>query len=246
MHSGEAPKVRITFAIGDERYESELKEFEIVHDGIHHAIPEEIRRGQRLVLRGPAGEEVYPDMFAGEVVRGYGDGLQVTLTGELDPIGSSPGPWRNIGFDHLAITVADRNAAHDFFSNVMQMQTMRHDEHITVLSTGHTALFLFDTGDDIPMSDGLPSRWHHMGFVVDNLDHAFHHLSQHAALVSDFTLLERQERWSLYGHYRNGETDFMIQFSEIREGWRGLHEPEQITEFLYDYSGQRYGKRLEE
>lgn len=246
MNSGETPKVRITFAIGDQRYESELKEFEIVHDGIHHAIPEEIRRGQRLVLRGPAGEEVYPDMFAGEVVRGYGDGTHLELTGTLEPISGTPGPWRNIGFDHLAITVADRNGAHDFFSNVLKMQTMRHDEHITVMSTGHTALFMFDTGEDIPMSDGKPSRWHHLGFVVDNLDHAYHHLSQHAELVSDFTLLERQERWSLYGHYRNGETDFMIQFSEIREGWRGLHQPDQITGYLYDYSGQRYGKRLEE
>ena len=64
----------VVFAIDGREYTTRLKEFEIVHDGIHHAIPESIRRGQRLVLRGPHGEEVYPDMFAGEVVRGYGDG----------------------------------------------------------------------------------------------------------------------------------------------------------------------------
>lgn len=236
--------VRVTFAVEDESYVASLKPFEIVHDGIHHAIPEDVRRGYRLVLRGPAGEEIFPDMFAGEVAQGYGDGESVTLTATLTPITGSPGPWRNIGFDHLAITVEDRESACHFFANVLQMQVMRHDAHLTVLSTGHTGLFLFDTGDDIPMSDGQPSRWHHIGFVVDSLEHAYHDLSQHAALVSDFTLLERQERWSLYGHYRNGPANFMIQLSEIREGWTGFDDPGSITDYLYDYSGQRYGKRL--
>ena len=238
--------VRVDFDLGDICYAAALRPFEIIHDGIHHAIPEEIRRGYRLVLRGPQDEEVYPDMFAGEVVSGYGDGSTVTLSATLTPIESSPGPWRNIGFDHLAITVEDREAAFRFFSEVLQMAVMRHDPHLTVLSTGHTALFLFDTGPDVPMSDGTASRWHHLGFVVDNLEHAFHHLQRYSQLVSDFTLLERQERWSLYGHYRNGSVNFMIQLSEIREGWTGFDDPESITRYLYDYSGQRYGKRLEE
>ena len=245
-HTLTTETVEVVFEVGEERFPAVLKPFEIVHDGIHHAIPEEIRCGHRLVLRGPAGEEVYPDMFAGEVVQGYGDGSTVTLTATLTPITGSPGPWRNIGFDHLAIAVEDRKSASHFFSQVLQMQAMRDDEHLTVLSTGHTALFLFDTGEGVPMSDGLPSRWHHIGFVVDDLEHAYHHLSEYAQLVSDFTLLERQERWSLYGHYRNGDTDFMIQLSEIREGWNGFDDPESITKHLYDYSGQRYGKRLEE
>jgi catechol 2,3-dioxygenase-like lactoylglutathione lyase family enzyme len=245
-HSESDARVEVVFALGSERYRTRLKSFEIVHDGIHHAIPEEIRRGQRLILRGPAGEHVYPDMFAGEVVRGYGNGESITLTSTLEPISGSPGSWRNVGFDHLAIAVEDRRGASHFFGQVLQMPTMRDDEHLTVLSTGHTALFLFDTGEDVPMSDGLPSRWHHIGFVVDDLEHAYHHLSQHESMVSDFTLLERQERWSLYGHYRNGDTNFMIQLSEIREGWKGLHDPDSITNYLYDYSGQRYGKRLEE
>ena len=181
----------VVFAVDQDQYVSQLKAFEIIHDGIHRAIPEDIRRGFRLVLRGPGGEDVYPDMFAGEVVRGYGDGTSVTLTAMLEPIAGSLGPWRNVGFDHLAIAVADRAGAAIFFGDVLKMQTMRNDEHLTVLSSSHTALFLFDTGDDVPMSDGLPSRWHHIGFVVDNLEHAYHDLCQHAELVSDFTLLER-------------------------------------------------------
>lgn len=244
--STNAETFEVVFEVGEDRYTARLKAFEIIHDGIHHALPEDIRRGYKLVLRGPAGEDVYPDMFAGEVVRGYGDGTSVTLTSTLEPISGSPGAWRNIGFDHLAITVEDRKSATEFFGGVLKMKTMRDDEHLTVLSTSHTALFLFDTGEDVPMSDGRPSRWHHIGFVVDNLEHAYHDLSQHAQLVSDFTLLERQERWSLYGHYQNGDTNFMIQLSEIREGWKGLNEPEEITNYLYDYSGQRYGKRLED
>ena len=240
-----ANRVTVNFQMDDATYTTTLKEFEIVHDGIHHAIPEELRRGMRLMMRARNGDDIYPDMFAGEVARGYGDGASVTLTTTLTPIPATPGPWRNIGFDHLAITVEDRQGAYEFFSNALQMQTMRHDPHLTVLSTGHTALFLFEAGEDVPMSDGLPSRWHHLGFVVDSLDHAYWHLQQHAALLSDFTLLERQERWSLYGHYRNGATNFMIQFSEIREGWTGFNDPAAITDYLYDYSGQHYGKRLE-
>lgn len=246
MHHNQTDEtMRVDFIVDETTYSCALKPFEIIHDGIHHAIPEEIRRGYRLVLRGPGGEDVYPDMFAGEVVRGYGDGSSVALSATLTPIEASPGAWRNIGMDHLAITVEDREAAYTFFSEVLQMSVMRHDPHLTVLTTGHTALFLFDTGPDVPMSDGSASRWHHIGFVVDNLEHAFHHLKQHAELVSDFTLLERQERWSLYGHYRNGAVNFMIQLSEIREGWTGFDDPEAITRYLYDYSGQRYGKRLE-
>lgn len=236
--------VDIVFRTGDGEFEYRLRPYEIVHDGIHHAIPEDARRGKRVVLRSESGDGVYPDMFAIEVARAYGDGERVTLETTLTPIEGLPGPWRNIGFDHLAITVADRQAAYEFFTKVLQMTAARHDEHMTVLTTGHTGLFLFDTGEDVPLSDGKPSRWHHLGFVVDNLDHAYWHLSQHAELVSDFTLLERQERWSLYGHYRNGDVTFMIQLSEIREAWAGFDDPASITDYLYDYSGRRYGKRL--
>lgn len=241
-----AERLTVVFDTGECTYQVELLPHEIIHDGIHHGIPEEHRSGHRVILRAPNGDDVYPDMFAGEVVRGYGDGQSIVLNTRIEPITGAPGAWRNIGFDHLAITVEDRDAAYRFFTQVLKMQEARHDEHITVLTTGHTALFLFDTGEDVPLSDGKPSRWHHLGFVVDNLEHAYHHLRQHEEMVSDFTLLERQERWSLYGHYRNGDVTFMIQLSQIREGWAGFKEPERITEFLYDYGAQRYGRRLED
>ena len=236
--------VTIVFQTPVGPFSARLKPLEIVHDGIHHGIPDEVRRGQRLIMRAPGGEEVYADMFAGEVVTGYGDGATITLMTELTPIPAEHGTWRNVGFDHLAVAVADREDACRFFSGALKMQIMRHDPHLTVLSSGHTALFLFDIGANVPLSDGTASRWHHLGFVVDSLDHAFADLRAVAGLDSDFTLLERQERWSLYGHYRNGEVNFMIQLSEIREGWRGFDDPASITELLYDYSGQRYGKRL--
>lgn len=246
IHPTSTGTVTVVFLLDGVEYSVQLKHFEIIHDGIHHGLPEAIRAGHRLVMRGPAGEEVFPDMFAGEVVRGYGDGQSVTLTTTVEPIPASPGTWRNIGFDHLAVAVEDREGACRFFSGVLGMNVARHDPHMTVLTTGHTALFLFDTGEGVPMSDGLPSRWHHLGFVVDSLDHAYWDLRQHADLVSDFTLLERQERWSLYGHYRNGSVDFMIQLSEIRDGWRGFDDPAAITDYLYDYAAQRYGRRLAE
>jgi catechol 2,3-dioxygenase-like lactoylglutathione lyase family enzyme len=236
-------RIVVVFETGDGLFEARLKPYEIVHDGIHHGIPEELRRGRRLTLRAQSGDDVYPDMFAIEVATAYGDGASVTLATTIEPITGSPGPWRNVGFDHLAITVADRQAAYAFFTEALQLVPMRHDQHMTVLTTGHTSLFLFDTGEDVPLSDGLPSRWHHLGFVVDSLDHAYYHLTQYAALVSDFTLLERLERWSLYGHYRNGDVTFMIQLSEIREGSRGFADA-SFAEYLYDYGAQLYGKRI--
>src|SRR4051812_16177250 len=125
----EQPRFTVVFRLDDTDYPVTLKEWEIIHDGIHLGLPEELRRGHRLVLRGPKGEEVFPDMFTGEVVRGYGDGQSVVLMTTITPIAASPGPWRNIGFDHLAIAVEDRESACRFFSEALQMQIMRHDPH---------------------------------------------------------------------------------------------------------------------
>lgn len=92
---------------------------------------------------------------------------------------------------------------------------MRDDAHLTVLATGMSGLFLFDAGVDAPMSDPIPSRFHHLGFVVDDLAAASAHLQRHQdRFESDFALLERDERWSLYCHYRNGDVTFMIQLSD--------------------------------
>jgi len=134
---------------------------------------------------------------------------------------------------------------------------VRDDRHQTVLTTGNTALFMFGT-EKAPLSDGLPSRWHHIGFVVDNLDAAYRHLAHHAqmrrervgngsgSISSDFTLLERNERWSLYCFYRNGDTRLMIQLSEIKPENRGFANPHHFTDKMYDYLSGRYGVRFEE
>jgi hypothetical protein len=121
---------------------------------------------------------------------------------------------------------------------------MRDDPHLTVMATGHTALFLFDAGQEAPLSTSEASRWHHLGFVVDDLEAAYAHLRRHQdRLASDFTLLERDERWSLYCFYRNGDVTLMIQLSEIKLAWRGFSDPDrrQFPEMLYDYASRPYG-----
>jgi catechol 2,3-dioxygenase-like lactoylglutathione lyase family enzyme len=229
----------ITFRVGDAEYSTPLKAMDIFHEGLEHAVPEELRRGHRLRLRTPKDEVVFPDMFVGETVTHFGTD---TFIVHAEPLTGEPGPFRTVAFDHLAVTVADRAGARDFFHDVVGMEVMRDDPHITVLTTGLTALFLFGT-EVAPLSDGIPSRWHHLGFVVDDLEKCYYHLREHGAeIVSDYTLLERDERWSLYCHYRNGDVVFMIQFSEIREGYRGVHT--DATEFMYDYLRGRYGIRF--
>jgi hypothetical protein len=126
---------------------------------------------------------------------------------------------------------------------------MRDDEHLTVMSTGPTALFLFDAGQQAPLSNGLPSSWHHIGFVVDDLEAAYAHLQAHKdRLLSDFTLLERDERWSLYFFYRNGGTTLMFQFSEIKQADRGFGTSERAdySSLLYDYASRPYGLQWDE
>ncbi len=150
--------------------------------------------------------------------------------------------WQNIGIDHLAITVEDRAAARDFFRDVIQLRVVRDDAHLTVLATGMSGPFLFDAGTDAPMSDPNPSRFHHLGFVVDDLAAATAHLRhQEERFESDLALLERGERWSLYCHYRNGDVTFMIQLSEIRATERGLTDSDSVRSLLYDYAPRPYG-----
>ncbi len=192
-----------------------------------------------LRLRTPDNQIVFPDMFVGETVAHFGTH---TFIVHVEQMKGEPGPFRTVAFDHIAITVADRPAARDFFHNVVGMEIVRDDPHQAVLTTGLTSLFLFGTAV-APLSDGVPSRWHHLGFVVDDLERCYHHLQAHGAeLVSDFTLLERDERWSLYCHYRNGDVVFMIQFSEVRAGYRGVQT--DALDFMYDYLRGRYGVRF--
>ena len=85
--------------------------------------------------------------------------------------------------------------------------------------------------------------------MVDNLEHAYAHLQEHRdRLQSDFTFLDRNERWSLYVHYRNGDVRFMIQFSQVKEAERGFLSPEKkaFANHLYDYASQPYGLQFGE
>jgi glyoxalase/bleomycin resistance protein/dioxygenase superfamily protein len=234
----------ITLEVNGTPYAITVDPAGIFHEALHRRLPPQLTEGHRVTIATPAGDEVYPDMFMGETVAHFGTSRFVVAA---RPIAPARRPFRNVGFDHLAITVADREGARDFFSEVLGMQVMRHDPHLTVLTTGHTALFLFPAGVEQPMSDGVPSRWHHLGFVVDDLDAAYAHLRAHAdEVASDFILLERAERWSLYFHYRNGETTLMIQLSEIKADRRGFADTSRFADYLYDYAQGRYGVRFEE
>jgi len=254
-----AQTLEITLVVNGQPYQSGVNPQEIFHEALEYALPEGLLVGHRIRIKTPAGDEVFPDMFIGESVAHF---KTQTFHVEAMPLkdvmtGTDEASWTNFGFDHLAITVADLEDARAFFSEVLGMRIVRDDRHQTVLTTGNTALFIFGT-EKAPLSDGLPSRWHHIGFVVDNLDAAYRHLAHHARLrrervgngsgsiSSDFTLLERNERWSLYCHYRNGDTRMMIQLSEIKPEKRGFANPQYFADKMYDYLQSSYGVRFEE
>jgi hypothetical protein len=238
--------VSVRFLVNGETYETEARRGQIVHQAFHSALPVQYTAGCRLKFRAVSGEEIFADNFVGQIQDFYGS---TDIATESQPIAGESGSWKTIGFDHLAISVADRAGARAFFSEIVGMQVMRDDPHLTVLATGPTALFLFDAGTDEPMAPDRPSSWHHIGFVVDNLEHAYAHLEAHKSeFTSDFTLLERDERWSLYFFYRNGDVTFMIQFSEIKPESRGFADATRsdFPEFLYDYASRPYGIQFPE
>lgn len=251
--------IPLTLVVNGQSYAVKVNPQEIFHEALEHALPHGLLVGHRIRISTPSGDEVFPDMFIGESITHF---QTETFLVEAIPLSAPTAQagektWTNFGFDHLAITVADRDDAKAFFSEVLGMTIVRDDRHQTVLTTGNTAIFCFGT-EKAPLSDGLPSRWHHIGFVVDNLDAAYHHLAQHAQLrrervgngsgsiASDFTLLERNERWSLYCHYRNGDTSLMIQLSEIKAENRGFADPHHFADNMYDYLSGRYGVRFSE
>jgi hypothetical protein len=254
---GVVQKIPLILVVNNQSYETEVNPQEIFHEALEHALPEGLLVGHRIRISTPNGDEVFPDMFIGESVTHFNTHTFHIEAKPLSAVSATAGQktWTNFGFDHLAITVADREDAKAFFSEVLGMTIVRDDRHQTVLTTGNVALFCFGT-EKAPLSDGLPSRWHHIGFVVDNLDAAYHHLAQHAkerrerfgngsgTISSDFTLLERNERWSLYCHYRNGDTNLMIQLSEIKPENRGFIDPHHFADHMYDYLSGRYGVRF--
>ena len=253
--------LHITLVVNGQPYQAEVNPGDIFHEALEYALPAGLLVGNRIRISTPKGDEVFPDMFIGESVTHFSTHTFQVEAKPLSEVTAAQGQrqraWTNFGFDHLAITVADREDAKAFFSEVLGMTIVRDDRHQTVLTTGNTALFCFDA-EKAPLSDGLPSRWHHIGFVVDNLDAAYHHLAHHAQLrrersgdgpgsiASDFTLLERNERWSLYCHYRNGDTRLMIQLSEIKPENRGFRDPHHFADHMYDYLSGHYGVRFDE
>ncbi|MBI3975935.1 MAG: VOC family protein, partial [Armatimonadetes bacterium] len=189
----------MTFLTDEGPFRGRLNRGGVFHEALERLLPERLRIGRRITIRTPSGEPVYPDMFIGETVDHFG---VATFVVHSEPLGDRAGTWRNLGFDHLAMAVADRGGARRFFGEVLGMQVIREDDHQTVLTTGQTALFLFDAVPG-PLNPGVPSQIHHIGFVVDDLEATWHAVRA-AGLRSDYMVLERDERWSLYFFYDNG------------------------------------------
>lgn len=215
----------------------------IVHQALHAFVPNEIARQHRLRITMPGGALIYPDMWLYEIHDHYG---QCDFLLEAAPLGEQNTDFTNYGFDHLALATTDREACRRFFEDGLKMKNVRDDEHLLVLTTGVDALFFFKAAPGQPLSDGLPSRIHHIGFVVDDLEAAHAHLKRTCPdYVSDFTLLERAERLSLYGTIELGSIRFMIQLSQIKPEYKGLkgESAAPMREF-YDYASRDYGIRL--
>ncbi len=236
---------RVSFTLPDgKQYSGEMPSHDVVHLALEKLLPTTLLANHRLSVR--RGEAlIYPDMFLHEIVAHYGD---AAFELEATPLGMEEvRPFTNFGFDHLALALEDRQAAKRFFAEGLAMQVVRDDEHLTVVTSGNTALFLFDWKPDAPLAPPAPSQIHHLGFVVDDLEAAAAHLHRHfPEFLGHFTLLEREERLSLYGHVVFGSIRFMLQLSQIKERYRGLitETARQAASELYDYASKDYGVRL--
>ena len=240
-----APTTRVVLTVnGATTYSGDVDIDDVVHLALHQLLPPEILNNHRISVR-KNGELIYPDMFLNEIVAHYGDARFDVHAAKLNL--ERAGTFSNYGFDHLALAFEDRSEAKRFFAQGLGLQIVRDDEHLTVVTSGNTALFLFDFDPDAPLAPPAPSRIHHLGFVVDDLEEAAAHLHRSfPEFTGGFTLLEREERWSLYGEVQIGAISFMIQLSQIKAAYRGLTTPIPLaaqTE-LYDYASQDYGVRL--
>ncbi|MCE7948151.1 MAG: hypothetical protein DYG88_12055 [Chloroflexi bacterium CFX4] len=241
--------VTVTFHLEDgSTFHGEVPRLAIVHEAMEKLLPHGFMKNKRISIKQAQTDDlIYPDMFCGEIQDQYGTATLNIIARPLPEASAAARPWRNVGFDHLALSMEDRRAAVEFFTRGLGMVTMRDDEHLAVLSApnGNNALFLFEAEAGKPLSDGVPSRIHHIGFVVDDLEAAYQHLRMNfPAFASDFTLLERLERWSLYGKISFGSITFMIQLSQIKESYRGFPDPKQYAAIMYDYSSRHYGVRF--
>jgi hypothetical protein len=234
--------VRLRINAG-ETYQGEMPVHDVVHLALDRLLPHSVLHGHRLsVYKGQ--DLIYPDMFLYEIIAHYGDADFDVRADQLDL--STTAPFINYGFDHLALAFEDRHAAKHFFAEGLGLKIVRDDEHLTVVTSGNTALFLFDFNPEAPLAPPAPSRIHHLGFVVDNLEAVAARLHRHFPhYLGDFTLLERAG-WSLYGHIQIGSIRFMIQLSQIKAGYQGLKTDVALAAIgeLYDYASQDYGVRL--
>jgi hypothetical protein len=233
---------------GGASYSGEMPIHDVVHLALDRLLPHAVRTGNRISVY-KEGDLIYPDMFLHEIIAHYGDAdFQVVAEPlNLAAVPLAARPFTNYGFDHLALAFEDRQAAKHFFQHGLGLQVVRDDEHLTVVTSGPTALFLFDFDPAAPLAPPAPSRIHHLGFVVDDLEAAAAHLKRSfPAYLGEFTLLERAERWSLYGHVQIGSIRFMIQLSQIKSAYQGLKTEVALAAQtqLYDYASQDYGVRL--
>lgn len=227
-----------------EIYQGEIPIHDVVHLALDRLLPHKLLNNHRLSVYKNQ-DLIYPDMFLYEILAHYGN-ADFELTAEELNL-ETTAPFTNYGFDHLALALEDRAAAKRFFSAGLGLKIVRDDEHLTVVTSGNTALFLFDFNPEAPLAPPAPSRIHHLGFVVDNLEAVAAHLRRSfPEFLGDFTLLERAERWSLYGHVQIGSIRFMIQLSQIKTNFQALKTDIALaaTDILYDYASQDYGIRL--
>jgi hypothetical protein len=239
-----APMIEVSFTLPDGRsFGGSMPRERVVHQALHAFLPEDVMHRHRLRITLPTGELIFPDMWLYEIHDYYG---HCRFLLEATPLKEHKAEFVNFGFDHLALATTDREACRHFFQDGLKMKNVRDDEHLLVLTTGVNALFFFKAEPGQPLSDGLPSRIHHIGFVVDDLEAAYTHLKATCPeYVSDFTLLERAERLSLYGTIELGGIRFMIQLSQIKPEYKGLkgESAAPLREF-YDYASRDYGIRL--
>lgn len=242
--TAETTDVMVSFSLADgRRFAGRISRRHVVHQALDHLLPAELLTAHHLRITMPGGDLIFPDMWLYEIVDHYG---HADFLLEARPLSAQDTAFTNFGFDHLALATTDRAACRRFFHEGLKMSIVRDDEHLLVLTTGVNALFFFDARPGMPLSDGLPSRIHHIGFVVDNLEAAHAHLAKTCPeYTSHFTLLERVERLSLYGTIELGGVRFLIQLSQIKPAWRGLRpETARVASEFYDYAARDYGIRL--
>jgi hypothetical protein len=236
--------VHVSFTLSDGRaFGGEMPRTRVVHQALHELLPEDVSRGRRLRVTVSPGDLIYPDMWLDEIHDHYG---HCDFHLESAALGEHSTRFTNFGFDHVALATADREACRRFFEDGLKLKNVRDDEHLLVLTSGVDALFFFRAEPGQPLSDGLPSRIHHIGFVVDDLEAAYAHLKATCPeYASDFTLLERAERLSLYGTIELGGIRFMVQLSQIKPEFKGLKgESAAVLREFYDYASRDYGIRL--